>query len=64
MSKNSGRYTFEIQQGTTNGASGSPVFFKDGKLAGVAAAVYAGQGSNTIVVQAKYLKDLYDKEVR
>lgn len=64
VSKNSGRYTFEIQQGTTNGASGSPVFFKDGKLAGVAAAVYAGQGSNTIVVQAKYLKDLYDKEVR
>jgi len=64
VSKVPNRVIFELQYASTGGASGSPVYLKDGKLAGVLTGVYTGQGGTTHVVQVKHLKDLYDKEVR
>lgn len=64
VSKGSSRYTFEIQQTAAGGASGSPVFFdNNGELAGVLSSHWI-EGTTTVVVQAKYLKELYDKEIR
>ncbi len=64
VSKVPNRVIFELQYASTGGASGSPVYLKDGKLAGVLTGVYTGQGGTTHVVQVKHLKDLYDKEIR
>ncbi|MCM1532990.1 MAG: serine protease, partial [Ruminococcus flavefaciens] len=53
-------YHFGVQAKVTNGSSGSPVYH-DGVLYGVVSQAYAG--SDVIVESARYLKELYDKEV-
>lgn len=58
------RYNFELATSVPGGASGSPVYDKNGNLAGVISASYTGNGATAIVVHAKYLKELYDNEVR
>lgn len=61
--KEPNRYDFELQHGTIGGHSGSPVIDKKGNLVGVLFATYTGDGATTKVLQAKYIKELYDKEV-
>lgn len=64
VSKEPSRYTFELATAAAGGASGSPVYDKSGNLVGVVSASYSGNGATTFVVLAKYLKELYDNEVR
>ena len=58
------RYTFELQDASTHGASGSPIFNKKNQLVGILYGGYEGQAGTTLAVQARYLKELYDKEVK
>lgn len=58
-SKEPSRYTFDFQESSVGGSSGSPVFDEKGRLCGV---LTGGDGSGaTQAVLAKYVKELYDK---
>lgn len=61
--KEPNRYEFEIQYSTIGGHSGAPIINKKGQLVGVLFARFSGDGATTKVLQAKYIKELYDKEV-
>lgn len=61
VSRNSDPYTFEIQANTTHGSSGSPVYNSD-KLFGLVSGGHI-EGDDVIVAHARWLKELYDKEV-
>ena len=56
-SKEPSKYTFEFQEPSIEGASGSPVFNKEGHLVGILSSGY--KGASTIAVKAHYLKELY-----
>lgn len=58
------RYTFELQDASTHGASGSPIFNSKNQLVGVVTSGYEGNAATSFAVQARYLKELYDKEVK
>lgn len=66
VSKVPNRFIFELQDHTVGGASGSPVFFKNGSLAGVMSlSIGAAETAATSgVCDAKYLLDLYNAEVK
>lgn len=57
-----GRYEFECQGEAVLGASGSPVFDKRGHLVGILSKGVLNS-SYSMVCQAKWLKELYEKEV-
>lgn len=61
--KNPGKYDFEFDAASVGGSSGSPLFNKKGQLVGI---LYGGYSNHsvTFAVHAKYLKQLYDQEVR
>lgn len=61
-SKQSARYEFEIQGEGVHGESGSPVFDKKGRLAGILYGGRNGVATFTICCQAQCLKELYDAE--
>lgn len=61
VSRNSDPYKYEIQASTTHGSSGSPVY-KGDKLYGLVSAIHLA-GDDVIVTPARWLKELYDKEV-
>lgn len=61
VSRNSDKYNFEIQANTTSGSSGSPVY-EGGKLYGLVSKVHAA-GDDVIITKAKWLEELYNKEV-
>lgn len=64
-SKQPGKYTFECQSFTAGGASGSPVYLKGtNKLVGILSQSYTTAEGGIVCVQARYLKDLYDKECK
>lgn len=64
-SKAPGKYTFECQSASAKGASGSPVFIaKTNTLVGVLSKYFTTNEGGTICVQARYLKELYDKECK
>lgn len=59
------KYDFDIQGEIVGGASGSPVFeTATGQLVGVAYARLIGGATFGRAVQAKYLKEMYDAEVK
>ncbi len=59
------KYDFDLQGEIVPGASGSPVFESNtGCLVGVAYAHLVGASTFGRAVQAKYLKEMYDKEVK
>lgn len=58
-SKVPSRYTFDFQESSVGGASGSPVFDEEGRLCGVLCGGYSN--GPTKAVQAKYIKDIYDE---
>lgn len=66
ISKVPNRYTFELQDHTVGGASGSPVFFNNGSLAGIMSmSIGATENAATSAVcDAKYLLELYNAEVK
>lgn len=57
------KYYFELQDDNAGGSSGSPVFNDKNQLAGVLNAVWGGDAKTVSVIHARYLKELYDKEV-
>ena len=64
-SKHPDRYIFECQSISDNGASGSPIYIKGtNKLVGVLSQRFTTNEGGIICVQARYLKELYDKECR
>ena len=64
-SKTPGKYDFECQAATAGGASGSPVFYANtNELVGVLSGGYTTSDGGTVCVQARYLKELYDKECK
>lgn len=64
-SKTPGKYDFECQAASAGGASGSPVFYANtNELVGVLSGGYMTNDGGTICVQARYLKELYDKECK
>ena len=62
--KEPNRYYFWLDYGTIGGASGSPVLNEKGQLCGVLYGGYRGDGAVTAVNHAKFIKELYDKEVK
>ena len=56
------RYEFQIQNATIGGSSGSPVFNKKGELVGILYGTYDKVASKAM--QVKFLKKLYDEEVK
>lgn len=62
VSKIPSKFVFEIQDDNTGGSSGSPVFDENKQLVGILSGGYQGNGASSIVVQARYLKELYEKE--
>ena len=60
--KQPSRYNFELNADTYGGSSGSPVFDNNGNLVGI---LFGGRPgtSVTAAVHAKFLKELYEKEV-
>lgn len=60
-SKKPSKYTFELQQDATGGSSGSPVFYGS-HLVGIISGGYIGNGASSNAVQARYVKELYEKE--
>ncbi|MDO4510240.1 MAG: FHA domain-containing protein [Bacteroidales bacterium] len=56
------KYDFAIQDPTVGGSSGSPVFNKKGQLVGILYGTYQAVASRA--VQVKFLKKLYDEEVK
>ena len=64
-SKRPERYIFECQSLSAGGASGSPVYLKGtDKLVGVLSQRWRTNEGGIICVQARYLKELYDKECK
>ena len=61
--KEPSRYDFEVQHGTIGGHSGAPIINKKGQVVGVLFGSFSGDGATTKVLQAKYIKELYEKEV-
>lgn len=64
VAKTPSRYTIELQDGSAGGSSGSPVFNKNNQLVGVISQSYFGNSATTTAVQARYLKELYYKQVK
>lgn len=62
-SKVPSKYTFEFVASAAGGSSGSPIFDKYGRLAGILFSHYANDNAVTIAVHAKYLKKMYEEEV-
>lgn len=62
-SKVPSKYTFEFVASAAGGSSGSPIFDKEGKLAGILSSHYSNDNAVTIAVHAKYLKKMYEEEV-
>lgn len=59
------KYDFDIQGEVVGGASGSPLFdTKTGRLVGVIYAHYVDGATYGKACQAKYLKEMYEKEVK
>ncbi len=64
-SKRPEKYIFECQSLSSGGASGSPIYLKGtDKLVGVLSQRWSTNEGGIICVQARYLKDLYDKECK
>ena len=64
-SKQPDRFIFECQSISDNGASGSPIYIKGtNKLVGVLSQRFTTNEGGIICVQARYLKELYDKECK
>jgi pSer/pThr/pTyr-binding forkhead associated (FHA) protein len=63
-SKVPSRYDFEFEGESVGGASGSPIFDDKGRLAGVLWGRWAAGTTYGKACQAKWLKELYDKEVK
>lgn len=57
------RYNFEFQGESVGGASGSPIFDKKGHLVGVLWGGWKDGTTYGLACQAKWLKELYEKEV-
>lgn len=57
------RYNFEFQGESVGGASGSPIFDKKGHLVGVLWGGWEDGITYGLACQAKWLKELYEKEV-
>lgn len=62
VAKEPSKYFFEIQDETTGGASGSPVYNSHNQLAGVLYSTYNGDAKTSRVIHANYLKNLYESE--
>jgi len=58
-SKEPSRYTFDFQESSVGGSSGSPVFDEKGRLCGVLCTGNATGATQAVLV--KYVKELYDK---
>jgi hypothetical protein len=63
-SKVPSRYDFEFEGESVGGASGSPIFDDEGRLVGVLWGRWAAGTTYGKACQAKWLKELYDKEVK
>lgn len=63
-SKVPSRYDFEFEGESVGGASGSPIFDDKGRLVGVLWGRWAAGTTYGKACQAKWLKELYDKEVK
>ena len=63
--KEPNRYDFFLEHGVDHGASGSPVLDKKGRLIGIVkASVFGSNDPVTHANHARFIKELYDKEVR
>lgn len=62
--KEPNRYIFQLEHGVAPGASGSPVLDNSGRLCGVAWGTTSGNDAVTYVNHARFIKELYDNEVR
>lgn len=62
-SKEPSRYYFEMNYSDTEGSSGSPVYDKKNRLRGVVFGGYEVFAPRTHAIKAKFIKELYDKEV-
>lgn len=60
-SKLPGQYDFEVQESSIEGSSGSPIFNTNGQLVGILSKAFAG--ASTCAVKAKFLRELYEKNV-
>jgi V8-like Glu-specific endopeptidase len=57
------KYSFELQETSVSGTSGSPVYNKKNQLVGILFGGYSVAGGATKAVHAKFLKRMYDEEV-
>lgn len=62
-SKVPSKYSFELQETSVGGSSGSPVYNKKGQLVGILFGGYSIAGGASKAVHAKFLKRMYDEEV-
>lgn len=61
-SKIPNKYDFEFQASSQPGASGSPVFLKNGQLVGILSSIY-GETGPTKAAHAYFMKQLYDDNI-
>lgn len=63
--KEPNRYEFFLEHGVEHGASGSPVLDKRGRLTGIIkSSIFGSNDALTYANHARFIKELYDKEVR
>lgn len=62
--KEPNRYYFLLEHGVEFGSSGSPVLDASGRLCGIAWGTTFGNDAVTVANHARYIKELYDREVK